>query len=110
MPQRSRSRRAAARQTQMGQRKKRTTRGPSGIPDAAPAAPAVTSGDGGGQVDERHPEMSTTQAVAAQRRVSTRQPEPRPSVYNYVRPEIIRIAILSAIMLAVLIVLTFVLR
>ena len=109
MPQRSRSRRAAARQTQLGQRKKRTTRGPSGIPAEVPAAPAETSGDGS-PVDERRMETPTTQAAVGQRPASVRQQEPRPTVYNYVRPEVTRIVLLSTTMLVVLIVLSFVLR
>ena len=93
MPQRGRSRRAAARQTQLSQRKKRVPRGPSENPSTT-QPPQVREA-----ADEARPTVeSRPQAPAvAQRPSSGRHAEPRPTVYNYVRPEIRRIMVLSTV-------------
>ena len=104
-----RSRRAAARQAQLGQRKKRPAKGPSGIPatvdrplgDEAPEQTAPVAG---------RPAVAPSPSVAApQRQYASRLAEPVPVVYGYVRSEVRRIAALAAGVIAILIVLSFVL-
>ena len=115
MPQQGKSRRAAARQTQLGQRKKRHPRVPSAAPPPTTDAPQSreaedlrTLGDEAGPLSERRPDAS--RPVAAQRPSPSIQAEPRPRVYHYIKSEIKRIFALSAGILAILIALTFVLR
>ena len=112
MPQRGRSRRAAARQTQLGQRKKRQGRGPSGVPSVSipDAAQERASDDGADPLAEKLPQASRPPTAGAQAPSLRRQVEPRPTVYNYVRAEVKRIAALAAGVLAILIALSFVLR
>lgn len=138
MPQRGRSRRVAARQAQLGQRKKRQTRGSPGMspathaPQVGDAEALPSPEDGADHLGEKRPDAVSvvrrpgsssplgTGPAAAQRpsvgagprtRPSPgRQAQPRPTVYDYVKPEIKRIAILSAGIVAILIVLTFVLK
>ena len=112
MPQRGKSRRAAARQTQLGQRKKRQNRGPHGIPDAIEspqASETVETGNGPPSLTESHQQVTVPQPVGAQRSSFNRQTEPRPRVYAYVKSEMKRIAALAGGVLVILIVLTFVL-
>ena len=114
MPQRSRSRRAAARQTQLGQRKKRQNRGPHGIPETieAPQAPGdVETDDGPPSVTGSRQQTPNPHPAAIAQRISfSRQTESRPRVYTYISSEMKRIAALAAGVLVILIVLTFVLR
>ena len=110
MPQRGRSRRMAARQAQLGQRKKRHTPGASGIPSTTDALPVTRAGDGAEPLGAKAADASRPQPIAGQRPSPGRQAEPRPAVYAYVKSELKRIAGLSAGILAILIILTFVLR
>ena len=110
MPQRSKSRRTASRQTQLGQRKKRQQRGPSGIPTASPAPEAEEAKNGAPPPAEGRPDTVRLEPAVAQRPSPGRQAEPQPRVYSYVRPEIRRIFGFSAGVLAVLIALSFVLN
>ena len=110
MPQRSRSRRAAARQTQLGQRKKRQTKGPSGIPSATEAPGSTGAVERADASGEERLERPRSEAIVAQRPWASRQTESRPTVYNYVKPEIKRIMVLSAGILVILGALSFVLR
>ena len=111
MPQQSRSKRVAARQAKLGQRRKRLQRGPSGFP-VAPVQDANVGVTDGSSVSPAGVEPVTQRPVsfAAQRPPSTRHAEPRPNVYNYAGAELRRIMGLSVGVLAILIVLTFVLR
>lgn len=108
MPQRGRSRRTAARQTQLGQHKRRQTRGPSGIPAASepkPATESVPVAAEGVSAD-----LPSIPQPASQRQSSPRAAEARPAVYAYVAPELRRILTFSGATLAILVGLTFVLR
>ena len=108
MPQRGRSRRTAARQTQLGQRKRRQTRGPSGTPAAQepkPAAEPVSVAAEGVSAD-----APSIPQPSPQRQSSPRAAEARPAVYAYVAPELRRILAFSGATLAILVALTFVLR
>ena len=115
MPQRGRSKRAAARQTQLGQRKKRQSRGPAAVtrtaraPDAAVVTDAEVARAPEHQPEPLRPEAARVAPtpVAAP---PARPAEPRPAIYGYVKSEVQRIGILAAGALAVLIALTFVLR
>ena len=109
MPRQGKARRAAVRQTQLGQKKKRTSRSPAETPSAfLPPTPQRTS-DTSVSPDETPTTPVTPQPVAAQRATPFRT-EQRAAVYKYVGPEIKRIAVVTAGLLAVLIVLTVVLR
>jgi hypothetical protein len=122
MPRQGKSRRVAARQAELGQRKRRQTRGPSGVPQSAPdPRPTGTqdNGEGSGPLTEAvRPEAAApsprtqTQAVATQQRpvFSSRRNDPRPAAYLYVASELRRVGILAAGILAILIILTLVLR
>lgn len=108
MPQRGKSRRTAARQTQLGQRKRRQTRGPSGTPatpEPKPASEAVSVAAEGISTD-----APSTPQPSPQRQSSPRASEARPAVYAYVAPELRRILTFSGATLAILVALTFVLR
>ncbi len=112
MPQRGRSKRAAARQTQLGQRKKRQSRGPAAVTQTAraPDAAVVTDAEVA-RAPERQPEPVRPEAApVAAAAPPSRPAEPRPAIYGYVKSEVQRIGILATGALAVLIVLTFVLR
>ena len=109
MPQQGRSRRVAAQQTQAGQRKKRRSRGPSGIPSAT-HTPQAQDEAGPLPAIEAVQDASRPQAAELPRRTPTRPAEPRAALYAYVRPELTRIFGLTAGVLATLIGLSFVLK
>ncbi len=110
MPQRGRSKKVAARQGQLAQRKKRQSPGPSGIPSSTGDLDVRNAGEVGEPQGTTPPGSPGTQPVEALRPSPMRRAEARPTVYNYVQSEIKRIAGLSAGILAILIVLTFVFR
>ena len=103
MPQRGRSKRVAARQAELGQRKKRQQRVQTEVPlnTSAPLTTETPIGDQGASAALESP---------APRPFLSRQPAPTPAVYNYIGPEMKRIGILATAILAALIVLTIVLR
>lgn len=109
MPQRGRSRRAAARQSQLGQRKRRQVRGPSGVPPPGftPGAEEAAEGDG---LASRQPSETSSPQSAAVRQPAQGRARSRPTVYSYVVPEVKRILALSAVVVVVLVALSFVLR
>ena len=108
MPQRGKTRRTAARQTQLGQNKRRQTKGPSGIPTGSelPAAPARSDT----HAEHEGPEAPIKPTPSIQPQVSTRVADARPAVYAYVAPELKRILAFSAGTMAILAVLTVFLR
>ena len=109
MPRQGKARRAAVRQTQLGQKKKRTSKSPAEAQSAfLPPTPQRVS-DTSVSTDETPTTPVTPQPVTAQRSTPYRT-EQRAAVYRYIGPEIKRIAVLTAGMLAILIVLTVVLR
>ena len=121
------ARRAAARQSQLNRRKKKGQRGPSGIPSTAPASNGQSLVNGSaeaaaieGTVDDGVPVAAAPIRHAPSRRDATvarpgrtgaapRIRGERPAAYNYVGAELRRIAVLSASVVAVLIVLGIVL-
>lgn len=111
----SKSRRVAARQTQMTSKRKRKAQAhAAGTPP--PQEPVAT--DDVSDAAAAQPAAAPTQATAAARpkggfrsRGQARAAaEATPLTFNYVGPEIRRIGIVAAIMVAILLVLTFVLR
>ena len=110
MPRQGKSRRVAARQTQMGQRKKRLSPGPSGNPDIVAATPVRVDDDGPKPGTEKPAETFGSHPAEARRPNYARQAESRTTLYNYVRPELTRILGLATVIIATLIALTFVLR
>ena len=108
MPQRGKSRRTAARQTQLGQHKRRQTRGPSGTPVAPEPRPAAESVSP--IIEGVDPAAPSTNQPSVQRQNTPRGAEARPAVYAYVAPELRRILTFSGATLAILVALTFVLR
>ena len=105
MPQRGRSRQAAARQTQLGQKKKRHARVSVGESVAAGVGPP----DGEATATTR-PEAPAAQIHGVARPATTRPPEPRPLAYSYLVPELKRILGIAGSAFAILVILTFVLR
>lgn len=115
-------RRAAARQGELSRRRKRTQRGPSGIPSAeqTSAAPVAVASDdaevtavaaeGEPQAVAAAPSVAEqpVQPVAAQRPQGRIRGE-RPAAYNYVGAEIRRIGVLSAVVIVALVALSVVL-
>ena len=118
-------RRAAARQGELSRRRKRTQRGPSGVPASRPQeqdGAAVASAVDTAEVTavaaqaESQPEAAAATAVAqrpapaaAPQRTQARVRGERPAAYNYVRAEIRRIAMLSTVVIAALVALSVVL-
>ncbi len=116
MPQKGR--RVAAKQAKLGQ-KRRKRKGPSGIPAQPPAsgvvqpttptaatpAPASASPMTPATPARRAPAYAP--AMSAARRV---EPRNRPLAYAYVGPEMRRIAIISSVIIAVIVTLSFVLN
>jgi len=103
-------RRVAAKQAQLGQRRKRG-RGPSGIPVIPPEnrdgqAPTVTRPEAA-IIAESRPAATSSPTAAPTRRIETRN---RPLVYSFVGAEIRRITLLSGVILAILVTLSFVLN
>ena len=101
----SRGRRIASNQSKVSQRR-RSGRGPSGTP----ATPQQLGGE------EREVGVpaaavaaSTPGPAAAIAPVRRTEPRSRPTVYQYIKPEIQRILVLSGAIIAVLVVLSFVL-
>ena len=112
MPQRSKSKRAAARQTQLGQRKKRQSHGSSVVTQAAPFGPVAPVTDAEvAPYAEYGPEAEVQETAPVARMTPPSRPaEPRPAIYGYVKSEVQRIGVLATGVLVILIVLTFVLR
>ena len=112
MPQRGRSKRAAARQTQLGQRKKRQSRGSSAVTrtahslDAAPVTDAEVAPAAEYKAEPRA--LGTAPPAAAT--PPSRPAEPKPAIHGYVKSEVQRIGVLAAGVLIILIALSFVLR
>jgi hypothetical protein len=108
MPQRGRSKRAAARQTQLGQRKKRQSRGSSAAHslDAAPVTDAEVAPAAEYKAEPRA--LGTAPPAAAT--PPSRPAEPKPAIHGYVKSEVQRIGVLAAGVLIILIALSFVLR
>ena len=112
MPQRGKSKRVAARQAQLGQRKKRQPRGSSLVTQTAPSSDAAAVTDAEvAPTAEYQPEPAVQEAAPVARMTPpSRPPEPKPAIYGYVKSEVQRIGILATGVLVILIVLTFVLR
>ena len=125
------SRRVAARQGELSRRKRRAQRGPSGIPGGQPQQDGQQNGNGVAVAPEApevadanpaaQPQPAAATAVAPAARPPTRpagretqQREParvrgeRPSAYVYAGAEVRRIAVLSTVVLAALVALSFV--
>ncbi len=104
----SRGRRIASNQSKVSQRRRRG-RGPSGTP-ATPSAPPQQLGGEEREVGVPAAAVAASApgpaAIAPVRRT---EPRSRPTVYQYIKPEIQRILILSGAIIAVLVVLSFVL-
>ena len=105
----SRGRRVASNQSRVSQRRRRG-RGPSGTP-ATPSEPPQQLGGEEPEVGAPAAAVAaaaprTAAAIAPVRRT---EPRSRPTVYQYVKPEIKRILVLSGAIIAVLVVLSFVL-
>ena len=120
------SRRVASRQGELGRRRKRTQRGPSGIPTTADRPQPQPNGggsaalavEGGGSTAVAQQTTPAAAAAASERAtpqspVQTRgQGRPRgerPAAYNYVGSELRRIGLLSTVVVAALIVISVVL-
>ena len=94
----NRGRRVAARQAQIGLKRKKS-RGPSGIPTEP--RPNVTN-----QAPPNTNALGTP--VTAPRPTPIRRTDPRPAVYSYIGPEIRRILLLGGIIIAILVALTLI--
>ena len=110
------SRRVASRQAQLSRRRRRQSRGPSGIPTAPGGLPAAPQPNDGADARVRSsvaaaptPLRSGTPAPARSGPAMARARAERPVVYNYIGAEFRRILILFGIVLAALIVLAILL-
>ena len=105
----SRGRRIASNQSKVSQRRRRGT-GPSGTP-ATPSSPPQQFGGEEREVGVPAAAVaaSTPGPAAAIAPVRRTEPRSRPTVYQYIKPEIQRILVLSGAIIAVLVVLSFVL-
>ncbi len=111
-------RRIAARQAQVGRKRRRQIRGPSGVPEAgsgtAIAEPEETA-EGAAAVAGvtspafrvRHPAASAAAISAAA--IPARLRGERPAATNYVKAEVVRILIMAGTLTAVLILISFLL-
>lgn len=112
MPPRSKSRRVAAKQTQL-KKKKRQSKGPSGVIEEPLATDQVAdAAQPGKTAPSPQPRVASEPRPASPRQtgLSSKQTEIRSNVYSYVAPEIRRIGIPFSGILAILIALTFALR
>lgn len=111
-------RRVASRQAQLGRRRKRQNRGPSGVPAAEPEVKEVASSGASNvatEVKEPAASPQSARVPVSPRPVASASPQTRPGraradvsiAYQYVVPELRRIAILGGILLVVLVVLSF---
>ena len=120
------SKRVAARQGELGRRRKKGQRGPNGVPATVPRpAPQASNGGGaalameaggavsGGTAVADPPQPSPVAAVAPQPASPTRPQArvrgERPAAYNYVGSELRRIGALATVAVAALVALSFVL-
>ena len=121
------SHRVAARQGELSRRRKRTQRGPSGIPATASARPSSATGGAATAAAVENvaaasvpsapaaasPGAAGRPSAAAPSAAAARSPGrprgERPAAYNYVGAELRRISILSGVVFAALIGLAFVL-
>ena len=110
MPRQGKSRRAAARQGQLGQRKRRQERGPSGFPMTEVAPPSRAGEDGPGIPIAGDAPQPTPQLAAAPRGSASRQATARLTVYNYVGAEVKRILAMAVVAIVVLVAVSFVLK
>ncbi len=122
------SRRVASRQGELSRRKKRTQRGPSGIPATTPNSAQPQQNGGGVAALTAEPAASVAPVAGAQQAApapnATERPSPRgagqprgqarvrgerPTAYNYVGSELRRIGLLATVVVAALIAVSFVL-
>ena len=120
------ARRAASRQGELARRRKRGQRGPSGVPANGPqpaqqavfnggatlvveAAGAMASSPAAQEPESVPVAAAPTPQPVAQPRAPGRQRGERPAAYNYVGAELRRIGVLSTVVVAALVALSFVL-
>ena len=121
------ARRAASRQGELGRRRKRGQRGPSGIPVATQPSDQQAPGESGpalamqgagvvsgvtavGPLDDAmEPATQTAPQATTRTRGQGRLRGERPAAYNYVGSEMRRIAALTTVVLAAVVALSFVL-
>ncbi len=105
-------RRVAARQAQVGRKRRRQVRGPSGVPEAGSGtaiAEQEESAEGGNLVTEGTSPAARERRPAAPAAAPTNSPNParirgdRPAATNYVKAEVLRILIMAGTLTAVLI-------
>ena len=113
-------RRVASRQAQIGRKKRRPGRATSAVADdghlvdveSAPVATAVPGAQAEPQssapVSAPQAPVQSTHAQSSPQRSAPRNRLDRPAAYNYVASEVRRILIMSGVLLAVLIALSFV--
>ena len=110
-------RRVASRQAQVGSRRRRQHRGPSGTPAGGPAT-ANPDDEAASAVATEAPEAPAPQpkteaapeprsAAPAPQRPAARTRTDRPAAYNYVTSEVRRILIVAGALTAVLVALAF---
>ena len=110
MPTRGRSRRMAHRQAELGQRKKRRDSDLQASRPASAALDATHAPENTSSLTAEPAAPTPRPVVAAPPSSLPRQAEPRPAIYNYVRPELKRILTLGSVVFGILIALSFVLR
>ena len=108
--------RVASRQAQVGRKRRRQLRGPSGVPEAgsgtaiaeqeeATEGAAVVAGATSPVSRVRHPAASA--AVPSNAPIPARLRGERPAATNYVKAEVVRILIMAGALTAVLILISF---
>lgn len=108
-------RRIASRQAQVGRKRRRQLRGPSGVPEAG-SATAIAEQEEGGEVAAVAAQVPSSAARVRQpvvpAAVSSSVPNParirgeRPAATNYVKAEVLRVLIMAGTLTAVLIVIS----
>ena len=96
-----RGHRIAARQAQLGQRRRRQGRAAPTLPPSPPPASV--------EEEELAPQPAPVVAPASARPAPRARPEYRPGVLNFIGPELKRIATLGSVLIVVLVVLGVVL-
>ena len=109
-------RRVASRQAQVGRKRRRQIRGPSGVPEAGSGtaiAEQDETAEGAAVVAEMASPVARVRQPAPPAATSSNAPIParlrgdRPAATNYVKAEVVRILIMAGTLTAVLILISF---
>ncbi len=109
-------RRVASRQAQVGRKRRRQLRGPSGVPGAGGGTAIAEQDDAAegaavvadvASTADRVPQPAAPAAMSSNAPIPARLRGDRPAAANYVKAEVVRILIMAGTLTAVLILISF---